>query len=176
MSGHNKWSKIKHKKAVTDAQKSKIFSKYTRLISVESKKAGGDVNSPSLKTVIENARKENMPSDNIQRAVQKGIGENAETLEEVIYETYGPCGVAIIMEGLTDNNNRTSSEIKHLLSQHNCSLASPGSAAWAFEKKDGVWAAQSTTAIPPSERDTFLSLVEALEEHEDIQSVYTNAE
>ncbi len=176
MSGHNKWSKIKHKKAVTDAQKSKIFSKYARLISVESKKAGGDTSSPNLKAVIENAKKENMPSGNIQRAVQKGVGDNAETLEEVVYETYGPGGVAIILEGVTDNNNRTSAEIKHLLSQHNCSLASPGSALWAFEKKDGEWEALSNMKISEPEKESLLQLMEILEDHDDIQNIYTNAE
>lgn len=176
MSGHNKWSKIKHKKAITDAQKSKVFSKYARLITVESKKVNGNISSPSLKAVIENARKENMPSENIQRAIQKGTGDNAEALEEVVYETYGPGGIAIIMEGVTDNNNRTSAEIKHLLSQHNCTLASPGSALWAFEKKDEVLSALSTTEVSDSEKITLLSLIEALAEHDDIQNVYTNAE
>src|SRR3989344_2427014 len=118
MSGHNKWSKIKHKKAASDAVKSRVFSKFARLISVESKKVKGDINAPGLRLAIERAKKENMPGDNIERAVAKGKSDTGTSLEKVIFETYGPGGVALLIEGLTDNNNRTSQEIKHLLGKH----------------------------------------------------------
>ena len=117
MSGHNKWSKIKHKKAATDAQKSKIFSKHAQIISIESRSANGDINSPSLKAAIERAKKDSMPATNIDRAVKKGIGGEAGLLEKVTYEAYGPGGTALIIEGVTDNRNRTAAEIKHLLSK-----------------------------------------------------------
>ena len=139
MAGHNKWSKIKHKKAATDAEKSKVFGKLARFIAVEAKKAGGDKNAPGLRVAIEKARKENMPSENIERAVQKGTRGAGAVPESVVYEAYGPGGVALIIEGLTDNKNRTSQEIKHLLMEHGATLAEPGSASWAFEKKNEEW-------------------------------------
>jgi len=175
MSGHNKWSKIKHKKAVTDSKRSKIFGKLVRLIVVESKKAGGDVNAPGLRLAIEKAKKENMPGENIDRAVSKGKSDTGASMEEVSYETYGPGGVAIIVEGLTDNNNRTSQEIKHLLSLHNTSLAQAGSASWAFKKEGSEWTPQTTTEIDDSDGEKLGNLIDALEEHDDVQVVYTNA-
>lgn len=175
MAGHNKWSKIKHKKAVTDAKKSKTFSKLARLLAVESKKVKGDVNAPGLRLAIEKAKKENMPSDNIERAVAKGKDDTGAAMDEVVYETYGPGGVAIVIEGLTDNNNRTSQEIKHLLSQHGAALASSGSAAWAFKKENGELTPQTMVKITEDEALKLQTLVEALEEHDDVQTVYTNA-
>lgn len=175
MAGHNKWSKIKHKKAITDAQKSKAFSKFARLIAVESKKAGGDVSSPSLRAAIDKARAANMPKDNIDRAVAKGKTDTGEALETVTYEAYGPGGVAVVIEGLTDNRNRTAAEIKHLLSQHNLELAAPGSATWAFTKAAGGWNPNSPTEISDADGEKLAIVVEALEEHDDVQEVFTNA-
>ncbi len=175
MSGHNKWSKIKHKKATTDARKSKLFGKLARLIAVESRLSGGDTESPGLRLAIEKARKENMPSDNIERAVSKGKTDTLNATENVVYETYGPGGTALIIEGLTDNNNRTSQEIKHLLAQNNCSLSAPGSALWAFQKQDGSWVAKTTTNLTELEKEKLETLLEALEEHDDIHDITTNA-
>ncbi|GMQ95353.1 MAG: hypothetical protein BMS9Abin13_466 [Patescibacteria group bacterium] len=176
MSGHNKWSKIKHKKAASDAQKSKVFSKLARLIAVESKKAGGDINAPGVRTAIEKARKENMPSDNIDRAVKKGAGGDMAQMEPVLYEAYGPGGCAMIIEGLTDNKNRTSAEVKHILSKNGLSLAAMGAASWAFEKTDGGWEAKSMTSITDEEKEKLQNIVDELEDNDDIQGVYTNAE
>jgi YebC/PmpR family DNA-binding regulatory protein len=177
MSGHNKWSKIKHKKAVTDAQKSKIFSKFARMITVESKKAKGDVNSPALRAAIEKAKSANMPSANIERAIKKGIGLEAEALEEVLYEAYGPAGAAIIIEGITDNKNRSAAEIKHILSKNNTSLAAPGSASWAFTKTNkGGWKPNSTVALSEKDEEALERLIEELEQNDAVQEVYTNAE
>ena len=117
MAGHNKWSKIKHKKGAEDAKKSKIFSKLSKLITMESKKANGDTSSPGLATVIETAKKENVPKDTIERAVKKGTDVNTAAMNPVTYEAYGPGGCAIVIEGLTDNNNRTAAEIRHILSK-----------------------------------------------------------
>ena len=176
MSGHNKWSKIKHKKAATDAQKSKIFSKFVRLITVESKKADADVNSPGLKFAIEKARKENMPSDNIDRAVKKGTLAGSAEMESVTYETYGPGGVAVIIEGLTDNKNRTAAEIKHLLKERGVDLAGQGSASWAFDNTGSEWIPKTKIEINDEDGEKLQSLIDELEEHEDVQDVYVNAE
>ena len=176
MSGHNKWSKIKHKKAATDAQKSKVFSKLARLITVESKASGGDVNSPGLRSAIEKARGENMPNDNIDRAIKKGAGGDTTQMDPVLYEAYGPGGCAIIIEGLTDNNNRTSQEIKHILSKRGFSLAGSGSVTWAFTKEGMEWVPNSKTKITEDEGVSLDGLLEELEDQDDVQEVYTNAE
>jgi YebC/PmpR family DNA-binding regulatory protein len=118
MSGHNKWSKIKNKKAVTDAYKARVFSKLVRAITVESKLAKGDVNSPGLRTAIEKAKAENVPNDNIERAVKKGTGNDAGEMEQITYEAYGPGGCALMIEALTDNRNKAAQEIKHILSKN----------------------------------------------------------
>lgn len=176
MSGHNKWSKIKHKKAATDAQKSKVFSKYAHLITLESRNAKGNVDSPALKSVIEKAKKENMPADNIARAVAKGTGEGGVSLEAVTYEAYGPGGSALIIDGVTDNKNRTAAEIKHLLSKQGLQLAEPGSAAWAFEKEGTEWVAKTTVPLSPEDEEKLEKLIELIMDHDDVQEVYTNAE
>jgi len=176
MSGHNKWSKIKHKKAATDAKKSKEFGKLARLIAVESKKCGGDVNSPGLRTSIEAARKINMPNDNIDRAVAKGKNDTGADMEDLTFETYGPGGSAIIVETLTDNRNRTNQEIKHLLSKLGYSLAAPGSASWAFTKEGMEWKPNSTMELPDDDIEKLSKLVDELDEHDDVQAVFTNVE
>ena len=175
MSGHSKWSKIKHKKAATDAKKSAAFSKLARLIASESKRAGGDVNSPGLRVVIEKAKKANMPNDNIDRAVKKGASADAETLEAVTYETYGPGGVAVIILGLTDSRNRSAAEIKHLLGEHGSALAAQGSASWAFEKSAEEWTPKTLVDISDEDLEKLSALVDALEARDDVQEVITNA-
>lgn len=176
MSGHNKFSKIKHLKAKNDAQKSKAFGKLVRLITVEAKKAKGNLSSPGLATAIEKAKKENMPNDTIDRAVKKAMTDNSAEMETIIYEAYGPGGVAMLIEALTDNRNKSSQEIKHILSQHGIALASPGSASWAFQKQDNVWAATSTMPLEDSDIELLGKLVEDLENNDDVQEVFTNAE
>ena len=133
MSGHNKWSQIKHQKGAADAAKSDIWGKLSRRITVESKTWHGDVNAPALRSFIEKAHKANMPKDKIEKAVAKGTTSEAGDMESITYESYGPGGAAIIIDALTDNRNRTAQEIKHLLSKNGLALAAPGSAAWAFE-------------------------------------------
>ena len=174
MSGHNKWSKIKHKKAITDGKRSKVFSKYAKLIAVASKAAGGDITDPGLRAVIENAKSESMPKDNIERAVAKGADKDAADLEEITYEFYGPGGLAFLVETLTDNRNRTAQEIKHLLSKRGLSLGEPGSAAWAFEKQGMEWIPKNPMDLPAESLESFEALLEALEEQDDIQDVYHN--
>ncbi|MFZ2484519.1 MAG: YebC/PmpR family DNA-binding transcriptional regulator [Minisyncoccia bacterium] len=175
MSGHNKWSKIKNKKAVTDAVKSKIFSKMAKLISTASRQVKGDVTSPILRTAIEKAREYNMPADNIERAVNKGTGADAQALDAITYEAYGPAGSALVIEALTDNRNRAAQEVKFILSKHGFALAAQGSATWAFIKEGGEW--KPNTTIPLSEEDGKVlgALIEELEDNDEIQEVYTNA-
>ena len=135
MSGHSKWAKIKRKKMGTDAARGRLFTKLIREITIAAKHGGGDPNSnPRLRAAIDEAKAGNMPMDNVDRAIKKGTGalEDGQALEEVTYEGYGPSGVAILIEAVTDNRNRTTSEIKHLLSRHNGSLGSQGSVAWQF--------------------------------------------
>jgi len=137
MAGHSKWAQVKHKKAVVDARKGKLFSKLSREISVASRLGGGnpDMN-PRLRLAIEKAKEVNMPSDNIKRAIMKGTGElPGASYEEARYEGYGPGGVAIMIDVMTDNKNRTISEIRHIMSKHGGSIAEAGSVAWVFEKR-----------------------------------------
>lgn len=176
MSGHNKFSKIKHQKAKTDAQKSKVFAKMVKLISAEAKKAGGNLRSPGLATAIEKAKKENMPNDTIDRAVKKATSDNSAAMEAITYETYGPGGVAIVIDALTDNRNKAAQEIKHILTQHGAELAAPGSASWAFTKSHEGWVAQTTIPLEDADIATLGALVEALEENDEVQDVFTNAE
>lgn len=136
MSGHSKWSKIKWQKASSDAKKGKIFSKMARLITVAAKEKGADPETnPKLRLAIEKARQANMPKENIERAVKKGAGqEQGASLEEFTYEAYGPEGLALILEGITDNKNRTLGEIKNILSRHQGKLANPGSVTYLFNR------------------------------------------
>lgn len=175
MSGHSKWSKIKHKKASTDARKSKVFSKLVRFITVEAKKAKGDRNSPGLRLAIEKARGENMPADNIDRAIDKASA-SSEELESVVYEAYGPGGVALIIEGYTDNRNRTVQEIKHMLSKHGGSLANQGAAMWAFNKTDEGLVPTTTVDLSDEDLEKLAGLVDELEDQDDVNEIYTNAE
>lgn len=175
MAGHSKWKQIKHKKAATDAARSKVFSRFARLVAVESKKVGGDMNAASLRTIVDRAKAENMPKENIERAVAKGAGSDGATYEAVLYETYGPGGVAILISALTDSTNRTAQEIKLLLSNHDCSLAVPGSARWAFAKTADGYAPNSTIDVSEADAQKLDTLLEALEEHDDVQETYTNA-
>ena len=137
MSGHSKWASIKHKKAATDAKRGKIFTKLIKEITVAARTGGGSPDSnPRLRTAIQAAKDQNMPADNITRAIKKGTGElPGMTYEEITYEGYGMHGVAILVESTTDNKNRTTSEIRNIFSKYNGHLAGAGSVAWLFEKK-----------------------------------------
>ena len=178
MSGHNKWSQIKHKKDITDAKKSKIFSKLVRFISVEAKLSGGK-DSPGLRSAIEKAKKVNMPKDIIEKAVKKA-GEPSAKMESITYEAYGPGGAGIIIETLTDSKNRTAQDIKHILSKNGFALGGIGSVVWSFAKEktpEGmIWKPNTTISLSDSDLELLDKLVEELEENDDIQDVYTNAE
>ncbi|RJQ15017.1 MAG: YebC/PmpR family DNA-binding transcriptional regulator [Nitrospiraceae bacterium] len=238
MSGHSKWAGIKHKKAIVDARKGKTFSKLSKEISVAARLGGGnpDMNA-RLRLVIEKAREVNMPADNIKRAVKKGTGELPGVhYEEILYEGYGPGGVALMMEVMTDNRTRTVAEIRHILSKHGGNMGETGSVAWVFDKKGYILVDKKTldedtimsnaldagaedfkndpdeenyevitapedlnkvkeflvkknirlglsevTLVPKNyvkldarDAEKMLKLMEALEEHDDIQNVYAN--
>jgi YebC/PmpR family DNA-binding regulatory protein len=137
MSGHNKWSTIKHKKAATDARRSKVWTKIIKEITVAARIGGGDPNgNPRLRAAVDKGREANMPNDTIKRAIQKGTGElGGTTYEEVTYEAYGPGGVAVLIEVMTDNRTRTVAEVRHALEKFGGNLGAAGSVAWLFKKK-----------------------------------------
>ena len=156
MSGHSKWAQIKHKKASVDAKKGKLFSKIVKEISVAARLGGGDSSgNPRLRVAIEKAKEVNMPNDNIKRAILKGTGEiPGISYEETLYEGYGLGGVAILIEVLTDNKNRTSSEIRHIMTKHGGNLGEAGCVSWLFEKKGYFLIDKSTV-----DEDTLMSVV-----------------
>lgn len=236
MSGHSKWATIKRKKAATDAKRGKIFTTIIKEITIAAREGGGDVDSnPRLRQAVSNVKSANMPSDNITRAIKKGTGElPGVTYEEVSYEGYGPAGVAIFMECLTDNKQRTVAEIRHLISKYGGNLGENGSVSWMFDKKgqitlkaneheedvvfeaaleagaedfeaaDNVFIVSTDSSEIMSVRDALdsqgyeiesanidmvpknlhnvesdkeqsvITLLEALEDHDDIKAVYTN--
>ncbi len=168
-STHKKLGKM----ADNNAKKAKVFSKLAKLISMEAKKAGGNLGSPGLKAAIEKARKENMPSENIERAIKKTDGAE---MTPILFEFYGPGGVGILATGLTDSINRSSQELRHLLDTHGTSLGGVGSVAWNFTKSaEGDWVANMKTELSEEDSEKLSALVEALEDRDDIQDVYTSA-
>ena len=238
MSGHSKWSSIKHKKAATDAKRGKIFTKLIKEITVAARMGGGDLEAnPRLRTAIQAAKSENMPKDNIERAIKKGTGElEGVNYEESIYEGYGPGGAAVLIESLTDNKNRTVADIRYIFSKAGGNMGESGCVAWMFDKKgyiavenkavdedalmeaaldagaediredDGNFEVitaiedfeavktaidaaaipyivaevtmlpQSTTYLKGKEAEQMVKLMESLEDCDDVQKVYTNAD
>lgn len=178
MAGHNKWSKIKRKKGVADARRSKIWARITRDIMVAAREGGGhpDMN-PRLALAVEKAKAENMPKDNIERAIKRGTGEiESADYEEMTYEGYGPGGVALFVECLTDNTNRTVAEVRHLFTKHGGNLGTSGSVAFLFERKGQI----VLPAAALDEDDLFLLVAEAgaedLRREEDVFVVTTPVE
>jgi YebC/PmpR family DNA-binding regulatory protein len=238
MSGHSKWSSIKHKKAAADSKRGKVFTKLIKEITVSARTGGGDpAANPRLRAAIQAAKSENMPKDNIDRAVKKGTGDlEGVSYDESIYEGYGPGGAAVLVESLTDNKNRTVSDIRHIFAKNGGSLGENGCVAWMFKKKgylavdrkavdeevlmeavleagaedireddgnfevitppegfESVKAAidkasircivaeitmlpQSTTNLTGKEAEQMVRLMEMLEDNDDVQKVYTNAD
>ncbi len=159
MSGHSKWHSIKHAKGAADAARGKVFARLARQIEVAARQGGGDVEgNPTLRTMIQKARDASMPKDNIERAIKRGTGElEGVTYEQVNYEGYAPHGVAIYVETLTDNRNRTGSEVKNVFSRNGGSLAEPGAVSWQFERKGVIMLDKSAA----SEDDLMLAALEA---------------
>ena len=146
MSGHSKWHTIKHKKGAADAKRGKVFTRIIKELSVAARNGGGDPDTnPRLRTIVAEAKANNMPRENIERAIRRGTGEEpGVSYEEITYEGYGPGGVAILIQTVTDNKNRTVGEIRHLLGKHAGNLAAENSVAWMFSKKGQVFVAQET--------------------------------
>ena len=160
MSGHSKWSTIKHKKGAADAKRGQLFTKLSRAIMVAAKEGGSDpATNMSLANAVEKARSYSMPKDNIDRAIAKGAGEGTDgaTFETVVYEGYGPEGVAVIVEALTDNRNRTAADVRHLFSKHGGNLGATGAVAWQFERRGVVLVA----ADGVDEDELFLAVADA---------------
>lgn len=176
MAGHSHWSQIKRQKTITDAKRSALFSKAIKIIAVAARD-GSDPNfNPKLKTALEKAKEINLPKDNIERAINKGSGkEGGAALEEIFYEAYGPGGVALILAGVTDNKNRASQEIKHILQENGAKMTPPGSVSFLFEKIErGFKPKNPITSISPEDKEQLRKLFETLDEHEDIQEIYSN--
>lgn len=238
MSGHSKWATIKRKKAALDAKKGKIFTKLIKEITIAARQGGGDpAGNPRLRLAIDNAKAENMPAENIERAIKKATGElEGVTYHELTYEGYGPAGVAMLVEVATDNKNRTVAEVRHIFSKHGGSLGETGSVAWMFERKGVItlpkqdkseddilaivldagaddlqteeefyeittsvenfesvrkalqennlkvdnaslqWIAKNTLEVKGEDAEKVLKLIEALEDCDDVQNVYSNAD
>jgi len=184
MSGHSKWSKIQHKKGKVDKARSSMFTKLLRAITVVAQQGGGDVNMNfSLRLAVDRAKAGNVPKDNIERAIKRGTGEDKEgvVFEELVYEGFGPDGVAILVEVLTDNKNRTVSDIKHLFSKHGGSLGSPGSVQWQFEQLGTVTFKKDILQEKGLDFDDFsLEMVDAgaqdIKEHDEFVEIITAKE
>ncbi|WP_031516086.1 YebC/PmpR family DNA-binding transcriptional regulator [Desulfofalx alkaliphila] len=176
MAGHSKWSNIKRKKAKVDAQRGKIFTRLSKEIMLAAKLGGGDpAGNIRLKAAIEKAKEANIPNDNIQRAILKGTGQlSSSGMEEIIYEGYGPGGVAVMMNILTDNRNRTAGEIRHLFSKHGGNLGESGCVSWIFERK-GLLVIEKESGV--NEDELLLTALEAgaedVKSEEDVYEIFT---
>ncbi len=170
MSGHSKWATIKHKKGAADAKRGKLFAKLIKQVEVAARTGGGDVDAnPTLRTMFQKARDNSVPLDTIERAVKRGTGElEGVDYEPITYEGYGPGGVALLIDALTDNRNRTGSEIRSLLSKNGGSLAEPGAVAWQFERKGVVKVARSTD----EDEVMMVGLDNGAEDLEDLEEVW----
>jgi YebC/PmpR family DNA-binding regulatory protein len=176
MSGHSHAKTIQHKKAVEDKKRGKIFSKISKMIIMAVKEKGKDPETNiQLRAAIEKAKEFNMPKDNIERAIKRGAGEMGdEKLEEFSYEAYGPQSIALIIEGITDNKNRTLSEVKQILGQHNGKLANAGSVKYLFEKKGAEWMPKYPLQVDEKTKERLEKLFETLDENDDVQEIYSN--
>lgn len=186
MSGHSHWAGIKHKKGAKDAKRGILFSKLLNAVAIAAKNEPNPQFNPRLRTAIETAKESNVPQDNIERAIKKAA-EKSDNLEELIMEAYGPGGIAILIEAITDSRNRTISEIKKILNDAGCKWAEPGSVLWAFSKADGLtsneeiknkggWIAKFPQTISTEDKERLLSALSAIEDNGDVQNVFTNAQ
>lgn len=174
MSGHSHWKQIQHQKGAADQKRAKIFSKLLIAISIAAKAEPNPQFNPRLRTTIEKAKENKVPQENIERAIKKA--SESKNLEEVLVEAYGPEGSALIVEAITDNKNRTISEIKNILNENSAKIANPGSVLWAFNPpvSGSGWSAKFPQPISDAGKTQLQTLVEALEDHDDIQKVTTN--
>ncbi|OGZ32087.1 MAG: hypothetical protein A2V69_01310 [Candidatus Portnoybacteria bacterium RBG_13_40_8] len=177
MSGHSKWANIKTRKEAMDKKKGKVFSKMAKIIEIAARKGGDPGMNPTLRLTIENARSVNMPNDNIERAIKKGTGEDKEggQLEEMTYEAYGPNGTPLIIEVITDNKNRTISEIKHILNEHGGKLAETGGVRYLFDRTEGEWKPKYSIDITDENlKQQLEKLFGELDDNDDVNEIYSN--
>lgn len=177
MAGHNKWTQIKHQKDATDKKRGRLFSKLANLISIAAKKDPNPQFNPTLRSTIERAKSFNLPQANIERAIKRA--SESKELEELTLEAYGPEGSGFLIDAVTDNRNRTTNEVRALLKDYDAKLATPGSLAWAFERDEHDPAAVSykpkfPQAVTDGAKEKIAALIEALEEREDVNEIYTN--
>jgi len=172
MSGHSHWAGIKHKKEITDQKRGKVFSKLLALISAAARSEPNPDFNPRLRTAVAKAREAAVPAENIERAIKRA-SESAEGLDELVFEAYGPAGVAIIIEAISSSRNRTIQEIKTILRDHGGKWAESGSVQWAFEKTADGWTAKFPQEISPEDQEKLIALIEALEDNDDVHAVYT---
>lgn len=173
MSGHSHWSGIKHKKEITDQKRGKVFSKLLALISAAAKSEPNPDFNPRLRAAIAKAKEASVPAENIERAIKRAA-DAGENLDELVFEAYGPGGSAILIEAISNNRNRAVQEIKTILRDHNGKWAESGSVLWAFEKTADGWHAKFPQETADADKEKLAGLLEALEENDDVQNVYTN--
>ncbi len=175
MSGHSHWAGIKHKKEATDQKRGKVFSKLLAAVSAAAKSEPNPDFNPRLRTAILKAKEASVPQENIERAVKRA-SEADDALEELVFEAYGPGGIAIMMEAVSDSRNRTVQEIKMILKEHGGKWAESGSVRWAFEPApEGGWKAKFPQPVAGEDKSKLDALVAALDDNDDIQKVFTNA-
>lgn len=174
MAGHSHWKQIKHQKGDADKKRSALFSKLLKAIQAAARTESNPNFNPRLKDTILKARSCNVPSENIERAIHKSSDKTA-VLDELVLEAYGPAGAAFIIEAVTDNRNRTVAEVKKILSEHSAKLANPGSVLWSFEKQPDGWRAKFPQEVSEETRKEIKELMSALDDHDDVQSVISNA-
>ncbi len=176
MSGHSKWHSIKHKKGAADAKRGKIFTRHANLISISAKNGGDPEMNPSLRFAIDNAKKDNVPSANIEKAIKRGTGEDkdAAQIEEVNYEGYGPVGVAVIAECLTDNTNRTYTNVRTIFNKRGGNLGNSGSVAWMFDRKGIVSIKSDKYDSDELELTAIDAGAEDIKKEDDFIEIYTN--
>ena len=177
MSGHSKWSTIKHKKAATDAKRGKVFSEVSKMITVAVKEgASGDPSqNPRLRVALDKAREANMPKQNVQKAIDKGLGKGSGgNIEEILYEGYGPGGVGVLVKVSTDNRNRTGNEIKTVFDRSGGSIGSPGSVMYMFERTGEGYKVKMPMPVGDDVVKSMEKLIEKLEENEDVEMVITS--
>ncbi|MEK7624201.1 MAG: YebC/PmpR family DNA-binding transcriptional regulator [Patescibacteria group bacterium] len=174
MSGHSHTKTIKHKKEITDQKRGRIFSKLLKAIAVASRLEPNPQFNPRLRTAVEKARENNVPQENIKRAIEHASKD--KNLEELIIGAYGPEGIALLIEAVTDNKNRTIPEIKNIINEHNAKFTEPESILWAFENSDGQWQAKFKQSISEEGKNKLNELVQVLENQEDVQKIATNSD
>ncbi len=177
MSGHSKWSKIKHKKGAADAKRGAVFTKLGNAVTLAARQGGGDPEMNfSLRLAIDKAKAGNVPKENIDRAIKRGTGElGGANLEEIIYEGFGPNNIPIIIQTLTDNRNRTVAEIKHILEKSGGTMAGPNSVSWMFEKNnENSFVAKQKIEVNEETREKIQKLFDVLDENQDVTNYYTN--